>query len=61
MQAVFVDVFVMMMLFSVDHLFDETRLDQKRQCPINSRLGDPASLFPKPIGEFLWLKMAFCG
>ena len=61
MQVVPVDMFVMMMFFPMDHFFDETCLDQKRQCPINSRFGDSAPFFPKAIGEFFWFKMAFRG
>jgi hypothetical protein len=60
MLVLYMVMLIVVVFLSMDHFLDETRLDQKRQRPINSRFGDSAPIFPKPIGEFVWFKMAFC-
>src|SRR3990170_1518696 len=55
------DRFIVMVFLPMDYLFDETCLDQEGEGAINRGFGDTASLFPKTICEFFWLKMVSCG
>ena len=59
MVLLIMDMFVVMVFFPMDHLFDEPPLYQKRQRPIDGCSRDAASLFPKAKGEGVGFEMPF--